>query len=315
MDRIQLGDRATAGLIAVAIGALVSGFLLSVSFDEPQVGGIVLFAGVAALIVMLTGSPGRDREPAGPDTAWPRNLLVLSLGVVPAVLVVIEIFHPHGFSDHVYEYLSQPEDLYFGPDWWTALHVVQTPLVGIVGAGLLLAVRRIPGTLAWLTRIATIFFVIYYTALDTLAGVGIGVLIDHTKDWTGERRETANELVQFLFTDDWVGGTSSAYSEIASWAAFLALAGVALTLARAHAPVVAAFLIGAAAVLIQIAHTRPYGPLGFACILAAAILLVPWRARHPVRPTGSLEPTGSTEDAQRSWEDARTPAATDRLEE
>jgi hypothetical protein len=32
-------------------------------------------------------------------------------------------------------------------------------------------------------------------------------------------------------------------------------------------------------VLIEIAHTNPYGPLGFACVLVAATLLVPWRAK------------------------------------
>jgi hypothetical protein len=269
-------------LIALAIALVISGFLLTVSFDEPQIGGIVVFAGLVPAILLFAGNRRPGDAPAVRDTGFPFVLLVLTLGVAPLALVVMETFHPHGFSDHVYDYLEKPEDLYFGPAWWTALHVAQTPLVSIVGAGLLLLARGIPGTFAWLARIATIFFIIYYAVLDTLAGVGVGVLIEHTKDWTGPERQTANELVQFLFTNDWVGGTGSVLSQTASWLAFLAFASVALTIARAGAPLVGAFFLGAAGVLIQIAHTRPYGPLGFACVVAAAIVLVPWRAGRSV---------------------------------
>jgi hypothetical protein len=276
---MRLTGRAGAALTAAAVGLVVCGFLLTQSFDNPEVGGILLFAGVATGVVVLSGLP--TGRPTAADNGFPLVLLVLCLGVAPALLTVMEIFHPHGFSDHVYSYLSESQHLYFGPEWWTALHLAQTPLVAFVGFGLLLAVRDIPGPLTWIARIVTALFIIYYTALDTLAGVGVGVLIDHTKGWTGARADTAHDLVQFLFTNSGVGGTGSALSEGASWLAFSAFAIVALTLARAGAPVLVAFLLAAAGVLIQIAHTNPYGPLGFGCVLVAATMLVPWRASAP----------------------------------
>lgn len=289
---------------AAAVALIVSGFLLTQSFDSPLLGGILLFGGVAAGVAVLSGMP--ISRPTAADRGFPLVLLLLCLGVAPALLVVMEIFHPHGFSDHVYSYLSQSHHLYFGPEWWTALHLAQTPLVAAVGFGLLLAVRAIPGRLAWIARILTALFIVYYTALDTLAGVGVGVLIDHTNSWTGARADTAHELVQFLFTNSAVGGTGSALSEGASWLAFAAFAIVALTLARAGAPVLVALLLGAAGVLIQIAHTNPYGPLGFTCVLVAATMLVPWRARLP---QGSRRRPGRADWVQPS-RDERSPVTT-----
>ena len=88
-----------------------------------------------------------------------------------------------------------------------------------------------------------------------------------------------------MFTNKGLGGTGSALSEGGSWLAFAALSLVALALARASAPILVAFLLVAGGVLIEIAHTNPYGPLGFGCVLVAAILLIPWRAatRPPVQ--------------------------------
>jgi hypothetical protein len=271
-------ERVAEALAALALGLVICGFLLTQSLDDPQTGGILLFAGVAAGVVLLAGA---GIAPAMADRGFPLVLLVLTLGLAPAVLAIMEIFHPHGFSSHVYEYLSTSHHLYFGPKWWIALHLVQTPLVAAVGFGLLLATRGIPGALAWIARIVTALFIVYYAVLDTIAGVAVGVLINHTTGWTGARGDAAHDLVQYLFGNTAVGGTGSALSEGGSWLAFCAFALVALTLARAAAPILAALLLAAGGVLIQIAHVNPYGPLGFACVLAGGVLLIGWRARLP----------------------------------
>ena len=69
----------------------------------------------------------------------------LCLLVAPAVLIAIELFHPAGFTIHpgMYEFLSKPEPdqpqfqalNYFGPNWWFTLHMIQTPMVGLVAVG------------------------------------------------------------------------------------------------------------------------------------------------------------------------------------
>jgi hypothetical protein len=265
-----------AALMAGALALVISGFLITLD-DQPRWGGVILFAGAVAGILAVA-RPG-EAEPVAGDGGVSLALLVVSLGLAPAVLVVIELFHPHGFADHTYQYLSRPHALYFGPRWWTALHLIQTPAVVVVGGGLFLVIRGIQGPLAWLSRIATLVFIVYYTVLDSIAGVAVGALIVHTKNWHGEPRQAAEQLVQFLFTNAGVGGVGSVISQIGSWAAFLAFLGIALTLARAGAPLFGSFLLAAAGVLLEISHTRPYGPLSFACVLGAALILVPWRRR------------------------------------
>ena len=75
-----------------------------------------------------------------------RTLFVLCFVVAPLVLLGIELFHPANFTDSpgAYQYLSQPEPYdpahdalaYPGPEWWFRLHMIQTPLVGLVAVGL-----------------------------------------------------------------------------------------------------------------------------------------------------------------------------------
>ena len=73
----------------------------------------------------------------------------LCLLVAPVVLVGVELFHPAGFTftppgPGMYEYLSKPEPYnplykalaYPGPQWWFALHMIQTPMVALVAIGL-----------------------------------------------------------------------------------------------------------------------------------------------------------------------------------
>jgi len=115
----------------------------------------------------------------------------ICLLVAPAVLLAIELFHPAGFTKTpgMYQYLSKPEPYdaqfealgYFGPNWWFTMHMIQTPMVGLVAVGLWLMVDRIDdadGTIAvaiaWLSRAATFVFLIYYTVLDAIGGIGLG---------------------------------------------------------------------------------------------------------------------------------------------
>src|SRR5215208_4068668 len=96
----------------------------------------------------------------------------LCLFAAPLVLVVLELYHPAGFttSPGMYEYVSKPQPYdpqfkalaYFGPHWWFALHMIQTPMVALVAIGLWLLADLASGStkaavlvLAWLARVAT----------------------------------------------------------------------------------------------------------------------------------------------------------------
>src|SRR5437660_9100735 len=111
-----------------------------------------------------------------------KTLWWICLLLAPLVLVVIELFHPAGFTQNpgMYQYVSQPQPYnpafqalaYPGPHWWFLLHSIQTPMVALVAVGLWLMVRRVDDSysglavfFAWFARLATLIFLIYYTAL------------------------------------------------------------------------------------------------------------------------------------------------------
>src|SRR5215472_10012912 len=106
-----------------------------------------------------------------PDERVQKVLRWFGLVVAPAVLIGIELLHPAHFTypprPGMYQFLSKPEPYdpryvalaYPGPDWWFLLHMIQTPMVGLVGVGLWFLVGKIgaadgylAAALAWLSR-------------------------------------------------------------------------------------------------------------------------------------------------------------------
>jgi len=230
----------------------------------------------------------------------------LGLVVAPAVLLTIELFHPANFTKDpgAYQYLSIPHAdpynhdhsalAYFGPQWWFWMHMIQTPLVGLVAVGLWLLVGRVDDSdgiiavaLAWLSRVATFVFLIYYTALDTIGGTGLGRLIINTQTLaaadpsqlagpklTPEQVAGVKVLLDYTWVDPWVGGVGSFFSLTGSWMAFFAclFAAAALALAKNNKmwwpPLI---VLVASGWELQMSHASPHGPIAFGLLIAAAV--------------------------------------------
>ena len=130
------------------------------------------------------------------------------------MLAALELFHPAHFTADpgMSAFLSHPQAAdphfnaikYFGPEWWFLMHMLQTPLVVVVSFGLLLltgtfgafeSARFAP--LAWISRVATVIFMIYYTVLDGIGGIGLGrqlyVLNRKGRRGRGDRRAGGND--------------------------------------------------------------------------------------------------------------------------
>ena len=232
-----------------------------------------------------------------------RPLFLLCLVVAPAGLLGVELFHPAGFTARpgMYEFLSKPEPYapehqalaYPGPDWWFLLHMIQTPLVGLVAVGLWLLAGRVESgdgalavTLAWLSRAATFVFLIYYTALDAIGGFGLGRAIINTETLAAAGRLTADQvagvklLLDTNWQDPWVGGVGSFISLTGSWAVFAASLAAALALLRANkAPLSSLILLVGFGWELQTSHASPHGPIAFALLILSA-LLVWWADRR-----------------------------------
>jgi hypothetical protein len=217
------------------------------------------------------------------------------------VLLALELFHPAGFTNDpgAYQYLSEAEPYssehkaldYFGPGWWFLLHMIQTPMIGLVGVGLLLMLSFVsptdnPGVkiLAWLSGVATFVFVIYYTVLDAIGGIGLGKSIEVTQSLATDGRLTPEQVegvalvLNTTWSDPLVGGVGSLVSETASWAVFFAalFAASALYLAR-KAPWPPLILLVAFGWELQVSHTMPHGPIAFALLIIASLWI--WWAR------------------------------------
>jgi len=238
-----------------------------------------------------------------PEDRVARVLWWLGLVVAPGMLIAIELFHPANFTANpgMYQFLSKPEPYdpryvalaYPGPAWWFTLHMIQTPMVGLVAVGLWLLVGRVDQAdgnftvaLAWLSRAATLVFLICYTALDSIGGTGLGRLLINTQALVTSGQLTPEQIrgvalvLNRNWVDPWVGGVGSLISETGSYAvlAAAAFAAAGLWLAR-KAPGPALALLLAFGWQLQSSHASPHGPIAFALLIAAA-LWIWWSARR-----------------------------------
>ena len=232
-------------------------------------------------------------------STFQKALWWICLFVAPLVLVAIELFHPAGFtsSPGMYQYLSKPEPYnpefkalaYWGPQWWFTLHMIQTPMVALVAvglwilAGLTAASEKVAVVLlAWLSRVATFVFLIYYTALDSTGGSGLGRTILNTQALAVQQKFTPDQVAAVTavlnktWVDPWVGGVGSFTSLTGSWAVFFAALFLALALVLdKKISWVPALLLAAFGWELQVSHTMPYGPVAFSLLIVSGIWI--WR--------------------------------------
>jgi hypothetical protein len=228
------------------------------------------------------------------DSAIKRALWWLCLVVAPAILIGLELFHPANFtaSPGMYQFLSHAEHHdpqfkalgYFGPHWWFYLHMVQTPLVGLVALGLWLTVAPIGGgdrgaaiACAWLARLSIFIFVVYYTVLDAVAGIGLGRYITTTQALVADGKLSPTQLdgavllLNTVWLDPFIGGVGSFVSLTGSYAALSAAVFIAAALLLSgRAGWVSAVLLVGFGWELQTAHAAPHGPIAFALLILAA---------------------------------------------
>lgn len=225
-----------------------------------------------------------------------RVLWWICLVAAPAVLIAIELFHPSDFTQvGMFQFLSHAEHhelqywalAYFGPRWWLVLHMIQTPMVGLVAVGLWLMVDGIgandgPAAMiaAWLARATIFVFAIHFTVLDAIGGIGLGKTILTVQDLAASGKLSSQQvegvtlLLNTTWTDPLIGGVGSFVSETASWAAFTASVFIAAALLLAGragwANMVVLIAFGWE---LQTAHASPHGPIAFALLVVASVWL------------------------------------------
>lgn len=158
-------------------------------------------------------------------------------------LAVAGLFHPRALAQST------------APLWWQ-LHVVLLPLFPLLAVVLWLLLRGEHGPVAWAARIAAYGYAAFYTALDVLAGIGAGYLVDREQGGSQE----ANDL-RALGND---------LGMIGSWAFLLAAVLTAVELVRrdGRAALPGAVLLSAGAAWFL--HGHIYWPVGGLAMLGVA---------------------------------------------
>lgn len=113
-----------------------------------------------------------------------RRAFVAAVASPGLVLAVLGLFHPRALAPST------------ATQWWQ-LHVVLLPLFPLLAVALWVLLRGANGPLAWLARVAAYTYAVFYTALDVLAGIAAGYLVDQAQGGSQESldlRALGNDL-------------------------------------------------------------------------------------------------------------------------
>ena len=165
----------------------------------------------------------------------------------PLALAALEVFHP------------QPEQsvsaLLDVATWFTVFHVVQLALIGLVGLSVRLLTRVVGGVHTWSLRLGLGLFLVFFSAYDTLAGIGTGLAMHSARGVSAAEAQSV-----FAVVEDWPGlSPVFALSILGTGGWVLSVGAVALAARRRHLPRGTWVLLLLAAVLLMGGHPFPRG--------------------------------------------------------
>jgi hypothetical protein len=219
----------------------------------------------------LQTSPG-----SGPGTLWhlPTRTRRLLLIGPPLVLAGYTVLHPQ--PDHNVEALMDAST------WFMGFHMIQLALVGLVAISVFLLADGYHRANAWPTCLGMGIFLVFFSAYDTLAGIGTGLAMQRARELPASQQQALFDIVQ-----DW-----PAFEPWVIWLSLLGTFGWVLTLgylafvARAAGASRAQWVfLGLAAFFFLLGHPAPFGTIAFGSLFIAA-LMHEWRASRD--PDGTL---------------------------
>jgi hypothetical protein len=201
--------------------------------------------------------------------------------LVPLALVVVLIPHPPG-GDDVFEGVSPDVDR------WLFTHVGALLLFPLLGIAVFWLLNGLTGTAATVSRVALVFFLVFYTAYEVTVGAGTGFLVDYANGLPPAEQAVVADAIQD-YNRNAVLAEPASISLIVGflgWVVSMLAAAVAFRKAGASWPIT--ILVGGAALFAI--HPPPVGPIGLASFVAAAMLIERWRAREARLVEALVEP-------------------------
>jgi hypothetical protein len=207
----------------------------------------------------------------------------LFLILVPLGLAIVLMPHPAG-GENVFEGVSPDVDR------WLFVHTAALLFFPLLGIAVFWLLNGLKGTAATVSRVALVFFLVFYTAYEVTIGVGTGFLVDYANGLPPEEQAVVADAIQD-YNRNAVLAEPASISLILGffgWVVAMVAAGVAFRKAGASWPIT--ILVGGAALFAI--HPPPVGPIGLASFVAAAILIERWRARESREIVAPAVPAG-----------------------
>ena len=176
----------------------------------------------------------------------------------PALYIVLGIIHP--MEDPV---LGEATGVFIG------LHFAQMFLIAGLAYSLWLLVEGLESRAATVTRALILPFVILYTTVDAIAGLGMGDLVRMANETSAEQQAVLGPFIDELREPD-IAGYAIYVGAGLSWFAAVVAATLAL---RGRVARSALILMGLGALIFAVGHPKPTGPIGMSLFLAGVIWL------------------------------------------
>ena len=187
----------------------------------------------------------------------------------PLALGILEIWHPVGEPGQTAFEAISPQ-----VDWWLKIHLLQLPLFGLIALAVILLVSNLQGRAAIFSRIGIAFFIVFYTALDSITGIASGLLIRSAQELPSEVQAFVAKQVDLFFFDPIVGGsTLSLVGGLGALGWLVGVSSAAIALRQVGISRLPAVLLIFSGVFFGLSHTPPTGPLGMGCFFLAVVLI------------------------------------------
>ncbi len=155
---------------------------------------------------------------------------------------------------------------------WLIVHLLQAPLIALVGLAVYLMVRGLADIPASVARVCMALFVVAYTVLDSVDGIAVGVLVANARELPPAQLAAVEQAIEDLWNHPVVGNFSVvSFTGAGAWA--VGVIAAAISLRRSGAPRGPVALMVLAAFIFGMSHANPTGPIGMACLLAAFVWL------------------------------------------
>jgi hypothetical protein len=194
----------------------------------------------------------------------------LFLVATPLALAVVLWFHPPG-GDPVYEGVRDDVSA------WTFVHTVFLFFIPLMAIATYLLLSGLESRAATVSRVALIFFLVFYTAYEVTVGLGTGILVDYANGLPAAEQAAVAGAIQDYNENAILGDPASASLVLGVFGWVVAMLAAAVAFRRAGAGWPVTLLVGFAALFAI--HPPPVGPAALVCFAAAAVLIERARAR------------------------------------